>query len=88
MNMKKIVNDYIDDLESKAKSSDKYFMERNKLYIEKEELQDKVFELENRVDFLIDRNDKKQEVLDKIKEYAKANKIIEIISLLEVEEIK
>ena len=40
MNMKKIVNDYIDDLESKAKSSDKYFMERNKLYIEKEQIKD------------------------------------------------
>jgi len=38
--MKKIVNDYIDDLESKAKSSDKYFMERNKLYIEKEQIKD------------------------------------------------
>ena len=40
MNMKKIVNDYIDDLENKAKSSDKYFMERNKLYIEKEQIKD------------------------------------------------
>ena len=40
MNMKKIVNDYIDDLESKAKLSDKYFMERNKLYIEKEQIKE------------------------------------------------
>ena len=38
MNMKKIVNDYIDDLEMKAKQSDKYFIERNKLYIEKEQI--------------------------------------------------
>ena len=36
--MKKIVNDYIDDLEMKAKQSDKYFIERNKLYIEKEQI--------------------------------------------------
>lgn len=40
MNMKKIVNDYIDDLENKAKSSDKYFIERNKLYIEKEQIKE------------------------------------------------
>ena len=40
MNMKKIVNDYIDDLESKAKLSDKYFIERNKLYIEKEQIKE------------------------------------------------
>ena len=63
MNMKKIVNDYIDDLENKAKSSDKYFMERNKLYIEKEQLKDilrqwkemssvSVFELNNLLDKL------------------------------------
>ena len=31
---------------------------------------------------------KYKEVIDKIKEYAKANKIIEIIALLEVEEIE
>ena len=36
--MKKIINDYIDDLEMKAKQSDKYFVERNKLYIEKEQI--------------------------------------------------
>lgn len=63
MNMKKIVNDYIDDLENKAKSSDKYFMERNKLYIEKEQMKDilrqwkemssvSVFELNNLLDKL------------------------------------
>lgn len=32
--------------------------------------------------------DKYKNVIDKIKEYAKANKIIEIIALLEVEEVK
>ena len=58
MNMKKIVNDYIDDLEMKAKQSDKYFDERNKLYIEKEQVKeilrrwhnmsaDSIFELTN-----------------------------------------
>lgn len=40
MNMKKIVNDYIDDLEMKAKQSDKYFTERNELYIEKEKIKE------------------------------------------------
>lgn len=40
MNMKKIVNDYIDDLEMKAKQSDKYFVERNELYIEKEKVKE------------------------------------------------
>jgi len=40
MNMKKIVNDYIDDLEMKAKQSDKYFVERNELYIEKEQIKE------------------------------------------------
>lgn len=38
MNMKKIVNDYIDELEDKAKNSDKYFVERNELFIEKEQI--------------------------------------------------
>ena len=38
MNMKKIVNDYIDELEDKAKHSDKYFVERNELFIEKEQI--------------------------------------------------
>lgn len=40
MNMKKIINDYIDDLEMKAKQSDKYFIERNELYIEKEQIKE------------------------------------------------
>ena len=40
MNMKKIINDYIDDLEMKAKQSDKYFVERNELYIEKEQIKE------------------------------------------------
>jgi hypothetical protein len=38
--MKKIVNDYIDNLEMKAKQSDKYFTERNELYIEKEKIKE------------------------------------------------
>ena len=40
MNMKKIINDYIDDLEMKANQSDKYFVERNELYIEKEQIKE------------------------------------------------
>lgn len=40
MNMKKIVNDYIEELEDKAKHSDKYFTERNELYIEKEKVKE------------------------------------------------
>ena len=40
MNMRKIVNDYIDELEDKAKHSDKYFVERNELYIEKEKVKE------------------------------------------------
>ena len=40
MNMKKIVNDYIEELEDKAKYSDKYFTERNELYIEKEKIKE------------------------------------------------
>lgn len=38
MNMKKTINDYIDDLEYKAKQSDKFFVERNELYIQNQEL--------------------------------------------------
>lgn len=38
------------------------------------DLKNKNIELEKRVDFLIDRNDKKEEVLDKIKEYIKEDK--------------
>lgn len=49
MNMKKIVNDYIDDLEMKAKQSDKYFNERNELYIEIEKIKD-VIKRWNRMD--------------------------------------
>lgn len=40
MNMKKIVDDYIEELEDKAKHSDKYFIERNELYIEKEKVKE------------------------------------------------
>ena len=40
MNMKKIINDFIDDFEMKAKQSDKYFVERNELYIEKEQIKE------------------------------------------------
>lgn len=38
MNMKKTINDYIDNLEYKAKQSDKFFVERNELYIQNQEL--------------------------------------------------
>lgn len=37
---------------------------------------------------LVEIIDKYKNVIDKIKEYAKANKIIEIIALLEVEEVE
>lgn len=36
-----------------------------------EELQDKVFELEKIIDFLVDRNDKYNETINKIKEILK-----------------
>ena len=36
--MRKIIKDYLDELEDKAKHSDKYFIERNELYIEKEQI--------------------------------------------------
>lgn len=38
MNMKKTINDYIDNLQYKAKQSDKFFVERNELYIQNQEL--------------------------------------------------
>ena len=40
MNMRKIVNDYLNELEDKAKYSDKYFIERNELYIKIEKVKE------------------------------------------------
>ncbi len=44
MNMKKKINDYIDNLEYKAKQSDKFFAERNELYIQNQELKKQLHE--------------------------------------------
>lgn len=41
MNMKKAINDYIDNLQYQAKQSDKFFVERNELYIHNQELLNK-----------------------------------------------
>ena len=52
-------------------------------------LLDYINKLQERVDFLIDRNDKQKEVLDKIKEYIKENANANVEYILELlEEIE
>ena len=82
MNMKKKINDYIDDLEMKAKQSDRYFNERNELYIKIERLNNTINEiekyLENRNSFFKEMSrdygthhdllDENENILDKLKE--------------------
>ena len=76
------INDYIDDLEMKAKQSDRYFNERNELYIKIERLNNTINEiekyLENRNSFFKEMSrdygthhdllDENENILDKLKE--------------------
>lgn len=52
------------------------------------ELQEAILLGAKEIHKLREQNKKYKQTIDKIKEYAKANKIIEIIALLEVEEIE
>ena len=59
-----------------------YYKEtRDELITNNVKLREKIIQKDKKLD-------KYKNVIDKIKEYAKANKIIEIIALLEVEEIE
>lgn len=66
MNMKKIINDYIDNLEYQAKQSDKFFVERNELYIQNQELKKQLVEKTEDYKRMKDNFDSKVDVLTKI----------------------